>query len=260
MIRRVLAAAITAISVLGVLLIASPAAATTRQHELSTDGSTWSSSIPGTLFDALPMLVPGDSVSRTLFVRNAGSTAGVLRLDAVDVRISNADFARSLHVDAAIDAASLGPVDLSGTADCITVLPIGRIAAGAVAVVEITLGFDENAPMPTQDSTADFSLLLSVSEDLGQRTPAAGCPVDGIELPTLPFPDDGGGGAAEAGGGAVAGGGDTAAVAPPAAQTADGAGLAFTGVTVVPLLATAGGLLLLGLSAFIATRRRGSAQ
>lgn len=257
MTRRLLAAAITAVAVLGGLLMASPAAATTRQLELSTDGSTWSSSIPGTLFDALPMLVPGDSVSRTLYVRNAGSTAGLLRLDAVDVRISNADFARSLRVDAAIDAASLASVDLGGTADCITVLPAGRIAAGAVAVVEITLGFDENAPMPTQDSTADFSLLLSVSEDLGQQATVAGCPVDGIELPTLPFPD---GGAGAAGGGPVAGGADAAAVAPQAARTVDGAGLAFTGVTVVPLLATAGGLLLLGLSAFIATRRRGSAQ
>jgi len=260
MTRRLLAAAIAAFSVLGALLIASPAAATTRQLELSTDGSTWSSSIPGTLFDALPMLVPGDSVSRTLYVRNAGSTAGLLRLDAVDVRISNADFARSLRVDAAVDAASLASVDLGGTAACITVLPMGRIAAGAVAVVEITLGFDENAPMPTQDSTADFSLLLSVSEDLGQQAPAAGCPVDGIELPTLPFPDGGGSGAGAAGGGPVVGGTDAVTVAPPAAQTADGAGLAFTGVTAVPLLTTAGGLLLLGLSAFIATRRQGSAQ
>lgn len=259
MTRRLLAAAITVVSVLGALLTASPAAAaTTRQLELSTDGRVWSSSIPGTLFDALPMLVPGDSVSRTLYVRNAGSTAGLLRLDAVDVRISNADFARSLHIAAAIDAASLASVDLGGTDDCITVLPIGRIAAGAVAVVEITLGFDENAPMPTQDSTADFSLLLSVSEDLGQQAPAAGCPVDGIELPTLPFPDDGGSGSGDAGGPIPEGG--LAAAATPDARAAGDAGLAFTGATVAPLLATSGGLLLLGLSAFIATRRRRSAQ
>lgn len=249
--RRLLAAAIAAFSVLGALLIASPAAATTRQLELSTDGRTWSSSIPGTLFDALPMLVPGDTVSRTLSVRNAGSTAVLLRLDAVDVRISNADFAKSLRVGATVDAASLGATDLDGTSDCITVLPSGRIAAGAVATVEITLGFDENAPMPTQDATADFSLLLSVTEDIGQTAPSASCPEEGIELPTLPLPDDEGG--------AGAGG---SASAPPSAQPAatSGSGLALTGATVLPLLATSGGLLLLGIAVLTATRRRKHAE
>lgn len=257
MTRRILAAALTAAAVLGGLLVASPASATTtRQLELSTDGRTWSSSIPGTLFDALPVIVPGDSVSRTLYVRNAGATAGLLRLDAVDVRISNADFAESLRVGATVDEASLGSTDLGGSSDCITVLPSGRIAAGAVATVEITLGFDENAPMPTQDSTADFSLLLSVSEDIGQTAPSAGCPDEGIELPTLPFPEGEGG----AGTGGTGAGGS--ASAPPSAQPAatSGSGLALTGATVLPLLATSGGLLLLGIAVLTATRRRKHAE
>ncbi|MET0161218.1 MAG: hypothetical protein ABW204_01060 [Microbacteriaceae bacterium] len=257
MTRRILAAALTAAAVLGGLLVASPASATTtRQLELSTDGRTWSSSIPGTLFDALPVIVPGDSVSRTLYVRNAGATAGLLRLDAVDVRISNADFAESLRVGATIEAASLGSTDLGGSSDCITVLPSGRIAAGAVATVEITLGFDENAPMPTQDSTADFSLLLSVSEDIGQTAPSAGCPDEGIELPTLPFPEgEGGAGTGDPGAGG-------SASAPPSAQPAatSGSGLALTGATVLPLLATSGGLLLLGIAVLTATRRRKHAE
>ena len=262
MTRRVLAVALTAATVLGGLLVASPASATTtRKLELSTDGRTWSSSIPGTLFDALPVIVPGDSVSRTLYVRNAGATAGLLRLDAVDVRISNADFAKSLRVGATVDAASLGSTDLGGSSDCLTVLPSGRIAAGAVATVEITLGFDKNAPMPTQDSTADFSLLLSVSEDIGQTAPSAGCPDEGIELPTLPFPEDEGGtGTGGTGtGGSGAGG---SASAPPSAQptATSGSGLALTGATVLPLLATSGGLLLLGVAVLTATRRRKHAE
>jgi len=252
MTRRVLAVALTAATVLGGLLVASPASATTtRKLELSTDGRTWSSSIPGTLFDALPVIVPGDSVSRTLYVRNAGATAGLLRLDAVDVRISNADFAKSLRVGATVDAASLGSTDLGGSSDCLTVLPSGRIAAGAVATVEITLGFDKNAPMPTQDSTADFSLLLSVSEDIGQTAPSAGCPDEGIELPTLPFPEDEG----------DTGAGGSASAPPSAQPTAtSGSGLALTGATVLPLLATSGGLLLLGVAVLTATRRRKHAE
>lgn len=250
--RRILAAVVTAAAVLGGLLVASPAfATTTRQLELSTDGRTWSNSIPGTLFDALPVIVPGDSVSRTLYVRNAGSSAGLLRLDAIDVRISNPQFAKSLRVGAAIDESSLGSADLDGSSDCIQVLPSGRIAAGAVATVEITLGFDENAPMPTQDSTADFSLLLSVSEDIGQTAPAAGCPADGIELPTLPLPDDAG----------IGNGTDGRASASPSAQpAATGGGLALTGATVLPLLATSGGSLLLGIAVLTAIRRRKHAE
>jgi hypothetical protein len=254
MTRRILTAVLTAAAVLGALLAAGPASATTtRQLELSTDGRTWSSSIPGTLFDALPVIVPGDSVGRTLYVRNAGASAGLLRLDAVDVRVSNAEFAESLRVGATIDAASLGSTDLGGSSDCITVLPSGRIAAGAVATIEITLGFDENAPMPTQDSTADFSLLLSVSEDIGQTAPSAGCPDEGIELPTLPFPED----EDEGGAGGGAGGGGAVPTPPSVQPTATGgSGLALTGATVLPLLATSGGLLLLGIAVLTATRRR----
>lgn len=254
MARRILAVALAASTVLGGLLVASPAsAATTRQLELSTDGRTWSSTLAEPLFDALPVLVPGDSVSRTLYVRNAGPSAGLLRLDAVDVQFSNPEFAKSLRVSTAVDRSSLGTADLGGSDDCITVLPMGRVGAGAVATVEITLGFDENAPMPSQQSTADFSLLLSVSEDVGQTAPEAGCPDGGIELPTLPFPEDGGSGAGD--------GGSASAPASSSAPASEGApGLALTGATVVPLIATAGGLLLLGLAALIATRRRKSAE
>lgn len=215
--------------------------------EVSLDGSTWSRTLPAALFDELPVLVPGDSVTRTLHVRNASSTDALLRLDAVDVSIDNPRFAESLRLgaslqpDGAAQRRSAPPqpaVAVDGVEDCVTVLPSAPLPARGTASVVISLGFQENASMPSQHSAASLSLLLSASEDVGQDRAASACPVDGVQLPVLPLPDDG----------------DAAVATTASAPTV--LGLPLTGAAALPALATASGLLLLGFAAVLAAGRR----
>lgn len=217
--------------------------------EVSLDGTSWSRTLPSALFADLPVLVPGDSIERIIHVRNVSDGDALLRLDAVDVSVDNPRFAESLRLGAVIvdtgqrrSAAGEPTVAVDGAADCVTVLRSASLPARASASVVISLGFQENASMPSQHSAASLSLLLSASQDIGQDRAASACPVDGVQLPVLALPDDEG---AEA---------VTAASAPTVL------GLPLTGATVLPALATASGLLLLGLAGLFAAGRRKRAE
>lgn len=243
--RAVAAAAAVAVLLTGAAAPSAPAPGL----EVSLDGSTWSRTLPAALFEDLPVLVPGDSVTRTLLVRNASGTDALLRLDAVDVSIENPRFAESLRLGASVvdatrrsSSAEQPTVAVGGAPDCVTVLPSAPLPARATASVVISLGFQENASMPSQHSAASLSLLLSASEDVGQDGAASACPVAGVQLPVLALPDD------------------EIAEAAGAASAPTVLGLPLTGAAVLPALAAASGLLLLGLAAVLAVGRRRRAE
>ena len=68
-------------------LMAGPASADGRIG-LSRDGSTWSQTLPGSLFDPSIRWVPGDSRTASFFVRNQAESGASLR---VDVRSGDRD-------------------------------------------------------------------------------------------------------------------------------------------------------------------------
>ncbi|GMA29619.1 hypothetical protein [Arenivirga flava] len=255
---RALVGVVAAALLAGSVASAAPATASTTTDglELSLDGTTWSTTIPEALFDELPVLVPGDTVTRELMVRNTTGTDALLRIDAVEVRIDNPDFARSLHIGAAVaqetgraqSRAAMVPLD--GDGRCTSVLPGDRIEASGVATVIVMLAFDEHAPPPAQNSSAGLSLLLSASRDIGQDITAQACPLSGIQLPVLALPDD-----TEA---AAAGSGPTrtAAAEPDEPTGAAALALALTGTAGAPMLAAAAAVTILGVAVAVIGRRR----
>ncbi|MFJ6417636.1 LPXTG cell wall anchor domain-containing protein [Paeniglutamicibacter sp. NPDC091659] len=85
-IASVLGAAAIAFTALAAPASAAPAPDTKDVIALSWDGDEYTSVIGGS-FVGVPVAVPGDSATRTLFVRNDGPSAGTLNASIVNVKI-----------------------------------------------------------------------------------------------------------------------------------------------------------------------------
>ena len=111
LVRRTLTLAHAGLAALiGGLIILSPvgAHALGDQLEFSTDGTSWSSLPPDSLFDTGVVLVPGDSATATLHLRSIAPTPGALGVALTDVRSAGPDAARHFGVSAMVDAESGG--------------------------------------------------------------------------------------------------------------------------------------------------------
>src|SRR5690554_3722359 len=100
--RGIAAAGLVPAAALTAALVLAPvqAAASPGGVEVSLDGVTYSSSIPGALFTNLAHLVPGDTDQATFYLRNSSIEPGYLRITLRDVVSDNSDFANALTLGA----------------------------------------------------------------------------------------------------------------------------------------------------------------
>ena len=73
-------------AVLAALLVMAPAGAAHAADplEVSLDGSTWSAALPAHLFPSPAVIVPGDVVAATLWVRNGSGDRARVDLEVAD--------------------------------------------------------------------------------------------------------------------------------------------------------------------------------
>jgi hypothetical protein len=248
-VRRATLGALFAVVLAGAsVLIAGPASATPSPNiiELSTDGTVWSTSLPGGLFDSFQGAVPGDSVTESFYVRNPQAAAVTMKTLALDVTSNSSDLKSSITVDGEVGGRSLpAPVSLSALSNCATLAPDMVLAANATAKVSITLAMLNVSGTVAQSSQGGFNVLLTM-QDNAAGAPAASC---GGSVPS------GGGGSGGGhhhppqhdGGGVVAADPATAGLGNP---------LAFTGLEIGGPLFLGGVLLGLGILFLLARRRR----
>lgn len=219
------------LATLALVLAISPAPGSARAANtyilVSLDGANWSATLPHGLFSEAGTVVPGDSISRTLWIKNTTSSPAVLRLSRLQNMAGSSLLARSISITATgrgTGKRSPAPPDAS----CVQLLPDQVVSGGRSISTVITLTVADLKGVEGQGQLATISLIASLGGVGG--TAASPCPAGGTDVPVV-----GSGQALADTGGSLA---------------FTGAGLPYPAIMIASLLSG------LGLFVLIAARRR----
>lgn len=172
MIRRLGMLAATATTVIAALAVPARAA---DGIGLSLDGRTWSDSIRQPLFDAGSRWVPGDSETRSFYVRDQGPTGARLTVDVL-TRDGNRLIADDdLLIEVRADGGAWGVIENGGTARAIA---SGRLGQGARARVDVRVGFRPGSVNESQSDVLPLDFRATLVD--GSAGPDAGGAADGL--------------------------------------------------------------------------------
>jgi len=155
-----------------VLAAAAPASAA-GEVQLSSDGSTWSSSLGSPLFATAPDLVPMQTASATFWVRNSASDAAYLRLTVDNLSWSGVQYASALSVAASVPGTAGTPLTLGSSSECMVLLDGILLAAGQSVKVTTTLALGDL--VGTAGQTGAAAMDIAVGLDQAVTAPTAGC-------------------------------------------------------------------------------------
>ncbi len=158
----------------GLVLGSASAASAAGVVEVSTDGSTWSSSLSSPLFTTTPQLVPMTSQSATFWVRNSAADAAYLRLTVENLNWTGSHYASALSVAASVPGTAGTPLELASASGCAVLLDGILLGAGQAVKVTATLALGNLNGTMGQSGTAgmDIGVLL---EQATSAAPTAGC-------------------------------------------------------------------------------------
>jgi hypothetical protein len=209
---------------------ASPADAATGAILVSEDGANFSTNLASGLFSRTGQLMPGDTVTRTLYVKNASSVAGVLRISRYSPALSS-PFARAVSLSSTLGIPITSSEADGATVGCIRVVSDLPLAVGQSIAVPIILKVGSFNGATAKNETADIDLFVSMSDPAGPVLASPQCGDGGITIPAS----------------------DNSSTASSGAHGS----LAFTGTTMLYSSIMIGSVFLgLGLFVFIAGRRR----
>jgi hypothetical protein len=206
--------------------LASPAAAATAAPSdilVSTDGTTFTDADLVDPLAGIGLLVPGDSVQRSLWVRNGTARDAYLRVTVSDLVVPLTAYPDAISVTTTLGTASRFD-RLADLTVCSALVRSASIQAGAVARIDFTIAMDAAVPgLVAQDETAQLGVRVAMRDVVAGAYPSLdGCVGEG-------------------------GGADGGAAAPR---------LPFTGTDAIPLIILAVTSLLGGGIAIVVARRR----
>lgn len=122
-----------------VLSSATPALAAGGELELSADGTAFSATAPGPLFDSLDRLVPRDTREASIWVRNTAATDANLRVTITGSTWTDTAFAEALSVRASTPGVAGVAYTVASTAQCRVLLYGVLLEAGDAVELTVTL-------------------------------------------------------------------------------------------------------------------------
>lgn len=180
--------------------------------QLSTDGVAFTRTLSGSLFDPDFRIVPTDSVTRDVWVRNSGAQAGRLRFDLLNADASDPVFAANLtlSVTDADGSGTSAPSTIADAATCQVLHHGATVGAGEVAhlTVRAQLGNLTGAQGQRARAAFGFRAVLTDASAPPPADPSSCTLADGDDDVEIPGTDDGGDGDDGSGGGDESGGGD----------------------------------------------------
>ena len=149
---------------------------------VSLDGANWSTTLPFGLFSGVGTVVPGDSLSRTLWIENTSSSPALLRLSRVENAGTRSSLSRAISLTATARGAS-GPRVPAANGSCAQLLPDALVDAGKSISIVVTLSIADLMADEAQGQSAVISLLASM--DTHGHTAASPCSGGGTNVPVL---------------------------------------------------------------------------
>ena len=150
---------LTLLFAIGLVLIGTPASAA-DEIGLSRNGTTFSSSLPGSLFDPAFIWVPGDVESETFYVRNQGEGTARLTVDILGQQASDLIESGDLHVTASSGSKSATVSD-AGTHRLLT---IPGVDTDEIVPITVTVAFDEASTNETQLLSSDLKFRINLKQ------------------------------------------------------------------------------------------------
>ncbi|MES2092456.1 MAG: hypothetical protein V4531_01420 [Actinomycetota bacterium] len=204
-----------------------PVSAASDSLLVSRDGITFAPTIGGGLFEGAGLLVPGQSVSRSLWIRNPTAAAAALRVSIRNLVSTSTEFAIGVSLTATDSVPGSRPTtrSLSTLGACEVLSSAPSIAAGGTVVLTLTMTMADLRAAAARSSRASLDLLVAMRDAAAGRFSGSACRDNGILL----------------------------------ADTGGFRTVAFTGGSVpVPLVVGGGILLGIGICLVLARRRRES--
>jgi hypothetical protein len=198
---------------------------------VSLDGVNWSATLPRGLFSGAGTVVPGERMSRTLWIKNGTSTSAILRLSIMQTAATSSLLARAISISAT-GRGTYGSSLASQDGTCAQLLPDQVVLPGRFTPIVVTLAVADLQSLQAQGQSATISLIASMSARGGVA--ASPCPPGGTGVSVL-------------------GSGQTPASA-SGSLAFTGAGLQYPAIMIASLLSG------LGLFVVLAARRRRCAE
>lgn len=166
MIRR----AFLRIAAVGALLVAvagfgvaAPANAAPKPIGLSTDGVTYTDTLPASLFGGI-LIVPGGGVTRTFYVKNRTTLPGNLAVALKGVTGGDANLIAALSLRAVAGSTAGPTVPLTAARPCHSLVSGVFLAAGAVVQVDVKLTLSNSLHNTTsQGSVGNFYIPVTLT-------------------------------------------------------------------------------------------------
>lgn len=171
-----LAAAVAAATTLAFLLTSGPAQAvndSTPILELSPDGIHYGPDQLANIFAPGPGLVPGESRSATVWVRNSSKQARRLSL-AMTATGRDSTLAGHLRLTAAASGWDTASAIPPAAGQCATLMEGWEVAGGGSLPITFSLGLDIGAPNSVRRQEGDFEMIFLL-QDIDAARPLAPC-------------------------------------------------------------------------------------
>lgn len=229
--------AVAALALGGAVAPATAAPAPAPQILLSSDGVAFGTSLNGSIFDGLGKLIPGESITANLWVKNPTAEPADVRVSARDIVASSAVFAENVTMSTwnSSDDATLSTA-LSDADACDIMVDSQPLAAGATMQMAVTFAMADVGGTIGQNDTASISALVAMRDSTMGPFPESACDDNGVIV------------------------GPTDPPTAPTGSTPSTNGLAHTGAEARTPLLVVGGLIAGGLLFFLLGRRRRKAD
>ena len=149
---------------------------------VSLDGVNWSATLPRGLFSGAGTVVPGERMSRTLWIKNGTSTSAILRLSRMQTAATSSLLARAISISAT-GRGTRGSSPASQDGTCTQLLPDQVVLAGRFTPIVVTLTVADLQGLQAQGQSATISLVASMSARGGVA--ASPCPPGGTSVSVL---------------------------------------------------------------------------
>lgn len=225
--RTAVEAAIAIAIALAVGGAVAPASAAADSVLLSRDGTTFTPSLNGGVFDGAGLLVPGQSVSRSLWIRNPSATTAALRVSIRNLVLNSTVFADGVSFTSlnSLPGSTPWTKSLSSLGKCEVVSSAPSIAAGGTLKLTLTFAMADLTQAVAMNDHVALDLVVAMRDAAAGAFSGSACGDDDTLL----------------------------------ANTGDLRGVAFTGGSIPVPLVVGGGLLLgVGMFLLLARRRRES--
>ena len=220
---------------------------------ISDDGVRFSQNAGGGILDRLGLLIPGESATSSMWVRNDSSDLAVVRVSIRDLVTSSREYADGVSL--ATWNSGTGQTlsnSLSSTPRCAVIVPSQTIQAGDTMQFDLTFAMADLENQVGQAERARMSLMVAMRDSAGGDFAASACDDDGTLI--TPTPTDAAPGASSAPGESTpvrsSGAVQTSAGAPATPVSGDKQlpTESVPGAAIIPLEITVGGFTLLRLT------------